>query len=194
MSISVLAVLAGIVMTGCESAKKEPTAQRPPDQPREIWEFASVTAAVEAVDVEARALTLRGPRGNVFTVTADERVRRFDEVHVGDRIVVDYYMSFATELREPTAEERESPLTVLEGAGRTSTDAPPGVGGLREIKAVVTVEGIDRLAETVTVKGPLGRYATVRVVDPARLEGLSIGDTVVVTYTEALAISLEKTG
>ena len=38
----------------------------------------------------------------------------------------------------------------------------------------------------------MGRYLTVRVADPERLTKAHIGDHVVVTYTEALAISLDK--
>jgi hypothetical protein len=56
----------------------------------------------------------------------------------------------------------------------------------------VTVEGIDRAAERVTLKGPQGKIVTVHVLDPSRLDMVSLGSTVIVTYTEALAISLEK--
>ncbi len=51
---------------------------------------------------------------------------------------------------------------------------------------------VDRAAQTVTVKGPLGRYLTVRVAESARLERVGLAVTVVVTYTEALAVSMEK--
>jgi len=57
---------------------------------------------------------------------------------------------------------------------------------------VCTIEGLDRPTETVTLKGPLGRYASVRVADPGNLPHLRIGDTVLVTYTEALAIAVEE--
>jgi hypothetical protein len=42
------------------------------------------------------------------------------------------------------------------------------------------------------VRGPLGRYVAVWVADVARLQKLRLGDTVLVTYTEAVAISVEK--
>jgi hypothetical protein len=44
----------------------------------------------------------------------------------------------------------------------------------------------------VTLKGPRGNYATVRARDHRNLEKLRLGDTIVVTYTEALAISVDK--
>ena len=57
---------------------------------------------------------------------------------------------------------------------------------------MTTVEGLDRPTQTITVKGPRGHYLTTRVADPSRLTQMHIGDNIVVTYTEALAISLEK--
>jgi hypothetical protein len=63
---------------------------------------------------------------------------------------------------------------------------------LRRFKVVTTIEGLDRPTQTVTVKGPRGNYLTARVADPSRLTQVRIGENIVITYTEALAISLEK--
>jgi Cu/Ag efflux protein CusF len=62
----------------------------------------------------------------------------------------------------------------------------------RVIRVVATIEAIDTAAQTVTLKGPKGRYHTVQVQDPAVMKRVKKGDTVVVTAAEALAISLEK--
>jgi hypothetical protein len=151
-----------------------------------------MTATVEAVDLEQRRLTLKGPQGTARTFTVDERVERFNEIKVGDEVKMDYYLSFASEIREPTAEEKASPSTVLERTAKALPGTAPPAGGLRRIKAVVTVEQIDRPAERVTVRGPLGNTLTVRVADPSRLDMVHLGDTVIVTYTEGLAVAVEK--
>ena len=71
--------------------------------------------------------------------------------------------------------------------------SPAGVlPRLRRFKVVTTIEGLDRPTQTITVKGPRGNYLTTRVADPSNLTKMRIGETIVVTYTEALAISLEK--
>jgi hypothetical protein len=79
----------------------------------------------------------------------------------------------------------------------TTAKAPPGsspaAGGLRQFKVVTTIEGLDRPTQTITVKGPRGNFLTARVADPSNLTRMRIGENIVVTYTEALAISLEKT-
>jgi len=152
----------------------------------------TVTAAVVAIDPATREVTLKGPLGNTVTFTVDKRVQRLDEVKVGDLVRADYYVSLAAEIRKPTAEEQKHPLVVLDAAGKAPPSASPAAGGLRRFKVVTTIEGLDRPTQTVTVKGPRGNYLTARVADPSRLTKVHIGDTIVITYTEALAISLEK--
>lgn len=152
----------------------------------------SMTAAVQAIDYSNREVTLKGPLGNEETFIVDKRVKRFDEIKVGDKVTADYYVSIAAELRKPTPEEEKTPIVVLDAAAKAPEDVPPGVAGLRRFKVVTTVEGLNRPTGTLTVKGPLGRYLTVRVEDPSNLTKMRIGENIVVTYTEALAISLEK--
>jgi hypothetical protein len=152
----------------------------------------NVTATVEAVDPEKREVTLKGPLGNVVTVVADQRVKRFNEIKVGDEVTAEYYIAVLAELREPTAEEKESPLTVLGTMAKAPPGTSPAAGGLRMFKVVATVEGLDRPTRSLTLKGPRGKYVTVRDRDVENLQKLRLGDTIVVTYAEALAVSLEK--
>ena len=159
---------------------------------REKTVLVTVEASIEAVDYTNREVVLKGPLGNNVTFTVDKSVKRFDEFKVGDVVRADYYVSVAAELREPTAQEKETPFVMLEEAGKAPPGTSPAAGGLRRFKVVATIEGLDRPTQTVTVRGPRGNYLTVRAQDPSRLTQLRIGDTVVVTYTEALAVSLEK--
>jgi hypothetical protein len=152
----------------------------------------TLTASVEAIDLANREVTLKGPLGNTATFTVDQQVKRLDEVKVGDLVRADYYVSVAAEVRKPTREEKKHPLVVLDAAGKAPPGTSPAAGGLRRFKFVTTIEGLDRPTQTVTVKGPSGNYLTACVADPSRLTKMRIGDTIVVTYTEALAISLEK--
>lgn len=152
----------------------------------------TIEARVESIDRAKREVTLKGPLGNMATVTVDQRVKRFDEVKVGDFVRADYFISIAAELRTPTADEEKTPIQVLDVAGKAPPGTSPAAGGLRRLKVVTTVEGLDRPTETITVKGPMGNYLTARAADPANLTKLRIGDKIVVTLTEALAISLEQ--
>ena len=162
------------------------------DKPGEITQMISVTATVAAIDMNTRELTIVNLEGQAITFLVDEEVQRLDEFKRGDKIKVDYYVSLASEIREPTAEEKENPLVMIAGAGKASDDTAPAAAGLRQFKAVVTIVGIDRSAEMVTLQGPRGNYLITRVLHPSRLEKVKVGDTVIVTYTEAMAVSLEK--
>ena len=160
---------------------------------REEAVLLSVTAKVEAVDLEKREITLKGPLGNVETLTVEKTVKRLDEVKPGDEVTAKYYVSVAAELREPTQQEKENPIMIVTGAAKAPKSSDPAAAGVRVIQVVATVEGLQRPTRMVTLKGPRGNYLNVRAKDPKRLEKLHLGDTIVVTFTEALAISLEKT-
>jgi hypothetical protein len=159
---------------------------------REESVLVTVTASVEAIDYTNREVTLKGSLGNTVTFTVDQRVKRLNEVKVGDLIQADYYVSVAAEVRKPTEEEDKNPIVFLGAAGKAPPGTSPAAGGLRQFKVVTTIEGLDRPTQTITVKGPRGNYLTARVADPSRLTQVRIGEHIIVTYTEALAISLEK--
>ena len=165
--------------------------EAPPAPSRSNALLVSLTASVESINATNREVTLKGPLGNLVTVTADARVRRFSEIKVGDLVRADYYLSVAAELRAPTAEEEKTPFVWLDAAARTPTGETPAAGAARRFKVVATVEALDRPAQTVTVQGPLGNYFTARVADVSNLTRMKIGDKVVLTGTEAVAISLE---
>jgi hypothetical protein len=153
---------------------------------------ATMSAEVTAIDLDKREVTLKGPQGNEVTLTVGDAVKRLDEVKVGDFVRVDYLVSMAAELRPPTPEEAQHPLVIMAAAGRAPTDSAPAGGVARQFKVVTTIEALDRRDETVTVKGPMGHYLTARVADPDNLTKVHIGDTIVIVYTEALALSLDK--
>jgi len=157
-------------------------------------ELTTITGTVESVDPEKREVTLKGPQGSKITLEADKSVKRFNEVKPGDTVQVTYYQSVAAELREPTAEEKANPLTVESGSARAAQTSEPAAGVARRVTAVVTIESIDRSAQTITVKGPRGNTVTAKVEHPENLEKMQVGKNIVLTYTEALALSLEKVG
>lgn len=152
----------------------------------------TVTATVQAIDVAKRELTLKGPLGNLNTFTVDKQVKRLDEVKVGDEVTAEYFISVAGELRPPTEDERLHPIDIVEGVARAPKGSDPAAGGVRAIKVVAEVTGLDLPTQTVTLKGPQGKSVTVRAKKVDNFTKLRIGDTIVVTYTEALAISVEK--
>jgi len=152
----------------------------------------TVAATIEAINLETREVTLKGQKGNVFTLVADPEIKRLADFRVGDDVVLDYSISIAADVRKPTAEELANPYKVTEDTTKAGADKKPGVEGYKIIEAVVTVEGLDRPTQTVSVKGPKGNIVAVKVKDPATLDKLHLGDVALVVYTEAFALRIER--
>jgi ribosomal protein S17 len=61
-----------------------------------------------------------------------------------------------------------------------------------QVTTTVTVEDISPKKTYVTVRGQDGKSTDVKVQDPKNLEKIKVGDKIEITYTQALAISLDK--
>lgn len=162
--------------------------------PKEVSNLVNIEAKVEAVDYENREVLLRGPKGNLVTVKAGDEVKRLKEIKVGDMVKAQFYTKLKAEFREPTAAEKEVPLVVLAQSEKNKKDLPPGVVVGSLVKAVVSVEIIDQPDMIVTVKGPRGHYVSIPVTDAKLLDDLEVGEVVVLTYAESVALMLEKQG
>lgn len=149
----------------------------------------TVTAKVEAVDLEKRLVTVRGPKGNAVEIEAGPEVRNLAQVKVGDMVVVKYQESIAFDLKK----EAGAPEAAAAGlVARSEPGEKPAAGGAHVIVADVTIQAINSKTMVVTVKGPKGNLFDVKARDPKRLESIKVGDQVRVTYTEALAVSVEE--
>jgi len=63
-----------------------------------ITEVKQVEARVDAIDYNARTVVLTGPEGNSVTIKVDPRVERFNQVKVGDLVVVGYTQALAMKM------------------------------------------------------------------------------------------------
>jgi ribosomal 50S subunit-recycling heat shock protein len=152
---------------------------------------AQLSAQVVGIDKATRTLALKGPKGDVVDIVAGEEVRNFDQVKVGDFIAVRYLEALTLELRKTKVAAGD--VTVREEAARSKPgERPAGVMG-REVSAIAEVTALDPAKSTITIKGPRGNVATLNVLNPDQFKVVKKGDQIEVTYTEALAISLEPT-
>lgn len=150
-----------------------------------------ITAVVEAINHETRVVTLRGPQGNTVTFTVDEKARNLDQVDVGDIVHTEYVQSISIEVMANTGVEAgEGAFTVVERAAEGDT---PGVIATDTRIVTATVEAIDLESNTFKLKGPDGIVEEYMARNPENLKRAAVGDLVVITNTEAWAISVEKT-
>ncbi len=157
------------------------------------WQTATVVeekASVEAIDQSTRMVTLKGSKGKSVTFKASENVKNLAQVKVGDNVKFAYYESVAVRvLKEgevaPAASESAAMARAKPG------ETPAGVVG-KETIVNATITAIDKKAKTATLKGENGQSVTVTPRDPGNLDKVKVGDRLVITYTEAVAVSLEK--
>jgi len=148
-------------------------------------------AEITAIDLKTRQVTLRGPGGNTFTLQSQDKAIALEDVKVGDSVVVTYIAAMESELRVPTAEEIAAPWDELDEEAVSEDATHPGIADMRVIRAVVTVEGMNRVSGTVTVKDSRGMVHIIGDVEPEKMEGVKIGETAVIVFAEAIALTLK---
>jgi len=150
----------------------------------------TATATIDAIDPATRTVKLKMANGEMRSFVAGEEVRNFAQLKVGDKVNMKYMESVTLDLK------KDGKAVV----GRTETSsmarAQPGEkpGGVmqRDITAVVNVVNVDAQKKIVQVKTAKGEVIDLPVQDPEQLKLVKKGDQVQATYTQALAISLDK--
>lgn len=173
-------VLAILNLWGCAEPKRDLNIERS--------ETESLSATVEAVDLENRMVTLRPPAGKPFRVHAGKEVVNLPQVKPGDEVVVLYSEALAVRMAKP-GEDRAD---ISHEMGRAKPGSKPGAYEVIETTVTAKIEDINKTRETATLMMPDGDVLTVKVMDPANLEKIKKGDTIVITYREALAVSIRK--
>jgi hypothetical protein len=184
-------VMLALSIGGAALAEDKAPAAKPATKKDSVKRERTVTATaiVQAINLDKRIVTLKGPEGKVFDLKVGEEARNLPQVKVGDEVTVKYYESIAYRLLKPG----EAPVPTQEAvvAGRAKPgEKPAGLVG-QEMTITATIEAIDTKAQTATLKGPEGRSFTVKAQDPKNLTRVKVGDQVVITYTEAFAIAVE---
>jgi len=149
---------------------------------------AVMTATVVAVDLQNRYVTLKGPDGALRDIKVGEEAVNLPQVKVGDLVTVTFYESIAVEVIKPGTYAGTGEKTAIV---RAKPGEMPGGMTARQVTMTATIMAIDMQKSTMTLKGPEGKVATVKVQDPTNLEKVKVGDELMITFTEALAISVE---
>ncbi len=184
--VYVLVVLFSLsVGIGAMAQDKDPA--KKPGAKRE--RVTTLTGTVEAVDLANRVVTIKGSRGRTVELKVGEEAKNLDQVKVGDKVVAKYYESIAFRMKKPGEAEG---VTAEQAVAKAKPGEVPAAVVANQVTVTATIEDISPKKTYVTLKGPDGKTVDVKVMDPKNLEGLKVGDQVVITYTQALAIALDK--
>jgi Cu/Ag efflux protein CusF len=147
----------------------------------------TVTAVIAAIDSTHRLITLKRDDGVSEIIYAGPEVQRLSELKVGDKVTFKFQESVVYDIQQPGAKPPSPEKIAVERAG-----AKPGGKITQTMTAVVTLTAIDLAIPSVTVKTEQGEAMSFKVEDKSNLKGVKVGDKVQITYTIALAISVES--
>lgn len=146
-------------------------------------------AIVELVSIDRKAYTavVRQPTGGTLTLNLPREAQNLDRVKPGDLFRMRYIEAVALALHKGgAASAAETQIVSLAPKGGT----PGGtVVNTKQIAGVVTA--IDRASRTIAVRGPKQGVLSLKVADDVKSFGeIALGDTISLTYTEAVAIQM----
>lgn len=155
----------------------------------------TITATVVSVDQATRLITFKGPKGNEVTVQAGPEVQNLDKLQPGDQVTAHYQAAVAFQLMP--AESATPGVDYSAGQTAAPKGGEPGLKAGQTVTVTSKLTAVDLKNHTVTLTGPDGKARTIEVKDPARqaqMNKLKVGDMVVATYVEALAVTVTPKG
>jgi len=149
-----------------------------------------ITAKVTKINHKTREVTLKANDGRQASFVADATVKNLDQVKKGDVVTATYTEALAYEVMKKGVKATGAETTVA--AASAASGAKPAAAIGQKTTLTVAVTAIDPKVPSVTFKGPGGNRRTIKVASADKLQGVSVGDTVNLTYAEAIAIKVEK--
>ncbi|NML43209.1 hypothetical protein HHL11_05565 [Ramlibacter sp. G-1-2-2] len=147
----------------------------------------SATGTVLAVDSAARLMTLKSSRGDI-TFRLDPKVANAGDIHVGDRVKVDYVAALVLTLRRGGDEQRDE--VERNAAQRSGPDVSLAAAYSRPITFLTEVVSVDTDNLMVRLKGPAGEIGEYVVHDRTDLVNVRPGDQVMVALNQAVAVGV----
>lgn len=185
-----------IALVGCDkgdnasqpTSNQTSTSQEKPALKQEA--LLTLNATVTAINHETREVTLQDAEGESFTIIAGDEVRNLAQVQVGDKLGVEYLQSITIQVLAPDQAEIGG-QEVITGGRAQAGDKPAGAV-VAETTVITVIEAINKENQTVKLKGPQGGTQTVKVRNPENLEKIAVGDKVMITYVEAMAVKVTE--
>jgi len=153
-----------------------------------VTEVAEAVVTVTAVDQEARTVTVQGREGDPVTIKVPPQAQNLDQVYPGARFRLRYLQSVAVFISPAGGTPSANVGTSMELAPKGAN--PEGI--ISEVVQIqARVDAIDYNERTVVLTGPEGNSVKLKVDESVkRLNEVSVGDIVVVGYTQALAYEM----
>lgn len=145
-------------------------------------------AAVIGVDAATRGVKLASEAGDTTQVICGPEVKNFAQIKVGDMVKVRYTENLTINVEAAGSAE----MTTESSTGAAKLGAKPAGSVTERTQYKATIQAIDKEHGTATLKGYDGEEFVVTPLHPENLDKVAIGELVVFTYTEVMAVSVEK--
>jgi hypothetical protein len=183
-----LAVILVVSSTSFALAKKKKATHERKDIL--VTEAVVVKATVEAIDHPSRTITLKGPKGVPLTYRVDHSVKNFDQVLKGDKVIARYLEAVAIYVDKPQGRPVAGEIGSVQA---TLRGKKPSQFSVKIWETRASVETVNYRKHTLSVKGPEGKTLMFKTDKRVKnLREVKAGDEVVVRYTEALVVAVEK--
>jgi len=184
----ILLVTALIFSLSLQAGNEVAVTEKPPSI--STTQTVQLTTVVDAIDREARTITLKGPEGGTRTIQMMEDSNNIDKIVIGDTVNVEYVQHMSIEVM---ANDGMEPGTgTMSAVARNAEGETPAGMMMETTVTTATVEDINIEANTFKLKWPGGEIKEYEAQNPENLKKSKVGDLVVVTYTEAIALSLNE--
>ena len=183
-----LAASSLLTMPTLAGAEEKPAVAEQKPEPIKIAAGAKVTATVVSVDLTSRLVVLKGAKGNLVEIYADERVKNLPQLKVGDTVTAAYAEAVALEVKP--AGSTLAKRSEKEDLQTAKLGEKPGMISTTTQTVVAEVTRIDKKKQMASLKTPEGKIIDVKVKNPDNLKKVKVRDMVEVTYTQALAVAV----
>jgi hypothetical protein len=154
-----------------------------------VVETVQLQATVTAVDARTREVTLKPKYRKALVVKADKAVVNFGQIRVGDEVHVIVADEIAVTLIRGGAAESVGEAAAV---GLAPLGAKPAIVMADTVEVTGTIIAIDAHAHSVTLEFVDGSTKEIKVGKHRDLSKVGLGDSVRVTLTEVVAISIES--
>jgi len=141
---------------------------------------------VLSVDPKARQVVVRGPRGNVATLTVPKEAQNLDKVKQGSRFKMKYVEAMALSIHKGGAPN----ATAAEDVTLAPKGGNPGGMIVHTAQISAVIDAIDYTNRYIAVRGPKQNTLALKAADDVKLDELNAGDRIALTYTRALAMEM----
>jgi len=149
----------------------------------------TIHGKIVAVDRPKKLVTLEGPNGKQITIHVYNPYN-LKQAKAGDPFVARFYEIITVVKTKP--DPSLPAVSFAQGIVTAEPGQTPGAAFGRQIQVVATVDAINKAERTIVIKGPDGAEETVKAHHRSDLKHIKVGDQIVITLTNAVAISFKK--